>query len=112
ARAIRPPRQRRRAEGTVLVTAILDLEPAAGARGEAPQYGVHARRLESGGREHSDRVGAAHHRADSRESGDRAVVARRSASHDDGASRGVLAPQAAYQAAQLRLALVRDGARV
>src|SRR5438034_1817548 len=111
-RPIRPARDRRRAEGAVLVAAVLDLEPAAGVRRESPQHGVHPRRLEPGGLEHWQRVGAPPPRAHGRKRRDRAAVARRGAAHHHGfepAAAPAPAPaprEPAYQAPEFRLALV------
>src|SRR5438034_1062540 len=106
ARPVRPARDRGRAEGAVLVAAILDLEPAAGVRGESPQHGVHPRCPEPGGREHPRRVGPAHYRAHARQRRDRAAVPRRRAAHHHGFEAPPAPREPAHQTPQFRLALV------
>src|SRR2546422_5489706 len=81
-RPVRPAGERRRAEGAVLVAAVLDLEPAARIRLEAAELRIDARGGVAGGAEHRDGIGPRHHGADRGEARDATVVERGGAAHD------------------------------
>src|SRR3989440_568095 len=122
ARAVRAPGDGRRAEGAVLVAAVLDLEEPAGPPHRPPSPpvvltpwpplppGEGERKACSA--KHLGWLRPSHHGTHARQRRDRAIVPSRGAAYHHGLEAFALPSEPAHQAPQLRLALVRDRARV